>query len=149
VARKGSKSEFLGCSGWPECDYTSPMPTGIHCPKCGGDVVKVGGAMKGRRPFYGCSNYATTRCDFRLYQTPVAKPCPKCAATFLVEAGGKTRPVLKCVVEGCGYDEPLEATGGAGEGEEPAAPEPTADRSAGRTTARRPGSRKKGVEANA
>lgn len=111
VARKGSKGEFLGCSGWPECDYTSPMPTGIVCPKCGGDVVKVGGGAKSRRPFYGCSNYQSAQCDFRLYQTPVAKPCPECGAPFMVEAGGKRRPVLKCVADGCTYEEPLDTPG--------------------------------------
>ncbi len=119
IARRGSKGEFLGCSGWPECDYTSPMPTGIACPKCGGDVVKVGSA-KSRRPFWGCANYSTTKCDFRLYQPPVIKPCPKCAATFLVQAGGKTRPVLKCVTLSCGYEEAVDPTemdleGGGGE----------------------------------
>ncbi len=107
IARRGSKGEFLGCSGWPECDFTSPMPTGIHCPKCGGDVVKVGSA-KSRRPFWGCANYSTTKCDFRIYQPPVMKPCPKCGAQFLVMAGGKTRPVRKCVAEGCDYDEPVD-----------------------------------------
>ncbi len=107
IARRGSKGEFLGCSGWPKCDYTSPMPTGIPCPKCGGDVVKIGGA-KGRRPFWGCSNFTTTQCDFRLYQEPVLQPCPQCGAKFLARAGGKTRPAIRCVAEGCDYQRSLE-----------------------------------------
>jgi DNA topoisomerase-1 len=43
-------------------------------------------------------------CDFRVYFPPVKEPCPKCGAKFLVLAGGKTRPVIKCVAEGCGYE---------------------------------------------
>jgi DNA topoisomerase-1 len=104
TARRGSRSDFLGCAAYPRCDFTSPVPLGIKCPKCKeGDVIQVGGAK--RKPFWGCSNYATTKCDFRLYQPPVRKNCPQCSAAFLIKSGGKTRPVLKCVTEGCGYDE--------------------------------------------
>ncbi len=118
--RRGSNEEFLSCSGWkkkdPDCDYTSPMPTGIHCPKCGGDVVKVG-AGKGRRPFWGCANYSSlTKCDFRLFQPPVLEPCPQCHASFLVTAGGKTRPVVKCITEGCGYERAVTPADGADDG---------------------------------
>jgi DNA topoisomerase-1 len=104
MARRGSKSEFLGCAGYPRCDFTSPMPLGIKCPKCTtGDLIQVGGAK--RRPFWGCSNYSTTKCDFRLYQPPVKKNCPECKAAFLVKSGGKTRPILKCLTDKCGYEE--------------------------------------------
>ncbi|MBL8681171.1 MAG: type I DNA topoisomerase [Myxococcales bacterium] len=104
TARRGSRSDFLGCAAYPRCDFTSPVPLGIKCPKCKeGDVIQVGGAK--RKPFWGCSNYATTKCDFRLYQPPVKKNCPQCSAAFLIKSGGKTRPVLKCVSEGCGYEE--------------------------------------------
>jgi DNA topoisomerase I len=119
--RRGTDERFLSCSGWrkkePLCDYTAPMPIGIRCPKCSdGEVIKVG-AAKGRRPFWGCSNYATDlKCDFRLFQPPAKESCPQCNATFLVQAGGKTRPVLKCVTDGCGYDRPL-ASGDGGDGD--------------------------------
>jgi len=160
--RRGSDEQFLSCSGWrkkdPLCDYTSPMPSGIGCPKCGqGELVKVG-AVKGRKPFWGCTNYRSEKapeviaveaapeaktkakpktkadkaaekdkavdkaadkaadkgsgCDFRVYFPPVKEPCPKCGAKSLVLAGGKTRPVIKCVAEGCGYEraqEPADA----------------------------------------
>jgi len=121
--RRGTDEKFLSCSGWrkkdPLCDYTAPMPIGIRCPKChDGEVIKVG-AAKGRRPFWGCSNYATElKCDFRLFQAPVKEACPQCNATFLVQAGGKSRPVLKCVTEGCGFERALSAAdGGDGDGD--------------------------------
>lgn len=128
--RRGTDEQFLSCSGWrkkePLCDYTAPMPIGIRCPKCSdGEVIKVG-AAKGRRPFWGCSNYATDlKCDFRLFQPPVRESCPQCNASFLVQAGGKTRPVLKCVTVDCGYEKPLALGEGSehdGDGEEAPAP---------------------------
>ncbi len=162
--RRGSDEQFLSCSGWrkkePLCDYTSPMPSGIACPKCGaGELVKVG-AVKGRKPFWGCTNYRSDKapevavveapapaaktksraktkaedkaedkartkagdkvkavdktaekgsgCDYRVYFPPVKEPCPQCGAKFLVLAGGKSRPVVRCVQEGCGYERPQE-----------------------------------------
>jgi DNA topoisomerase-1 len=110
--RRGTDEQFLSCSGWrrkePLCDYTAPMPSGILCPKCGtGDLTKVG-AMKGRRPFWGCSNYATTQCDFRIYTAPIKETCPKCAAAFLVHGGTKSEKTIKCIREGCDYSRPAD-----------------------------------------
>lgn len=123
--RRGTDEKFLSCAGWkkkdPDCDYTAPFPSGMRCPKChAGDLVKVG-AAKGRRPFWGCENYRAEdpakKCDFRVYSEPVREPCPKCGAGFLVRAGGKTRPVLKCVSEGCDFERSVEA----GDVDEPSA----------------------------
>lgn len=119
--RRGTTDQFLSCAGWkktnPDCEYTSPMPSGISCPKCNGDLVKIGTA-KGRKPFWGCENYrnedAAKKCDYRLYQTPVKEACPDCNASFLVLAGGKSNPVIKCVKEGCGYSRPYDAPGNEG-----------------------------------
>ena len=42
-----SKSMFIGCSGWPECDVTYPLPQGkievldTKCPECGMPQIKV------------------------------------------------------------------------------------------------------------
>lgn len=104
TARRGSRNDFLGCAAYPRCDFTSPVPLGLKCPKCKeGDIIQVGGAK--RKPFWGCSNYSTTKCDFRLYQAPIRRECPQCHAPFLVKSGGKSRPVIKCVTEGCGFEE--------------------------------------------
>ena len=124
--RRGTDEQFLSCSGWrrkePLCDYTSPMPLGLNCPKCRvGELIKIG-AAKGRRPFWGCANYATEmKCDFRLFTAPVKEACPQCAATFLTRAGGKSRPVLKCLTEGCGFERALDGTeAGDAEGDDAA-----------------------------
>ena len=42
-----SKSMFIGCAGWPECDVTYPLPQGkiealdTVCPTCGMPQIKV------------------------------------------------------------------------------------------------------------
>lgn len=62
----GRFGKFLACSGFPECKYTRSIPTGFHCPQCGGDLVKR--MSKKRRTFYGCSKYPT--CTYIANQLP-------------------------------------------------------------------------------
>lgn len=106
MKRWGRNGFFLGCSRYPKCKGTSPMPLGVKCPKCGtGEIIEI--KSKGRgRVFYGCSNYQveSIKCDFRAWQKPVAIPCPDCNAKFLVRAGKSDEPgILKCLTEGCGF----------------------------------------------
>jgi len=64
--RLGKRGRFIGCTGYPECDYTRSMEEGREeslqpevvegrvCPKCGGQlVIKRGKYGK----FIGCSQY--------------------------------------------------------------------------------------------
>ena len=53
----GRFGKFMACGGFPECKFTRSIPTGFFCPEpgCGGELVKR--RAKGRRAFYGCSNY--------------------------------------------------------------------------------------------
>ncbi len=53
----GRFGKFMACAGFPECKFTRSIPTGFFCPEtgCGGELVKR--RAKGRRAFYGCSNY--------------------------------------------------------------------------------------------
>ncbi len=59
VKAKKSKKRFVGCSGYPDCTTTYPlpqtgtvMPTGEVCPDCGSPKVRV--VNKGRRPWIFC-----------------------------------------------------------------------------------------------
>jgi DNA topoisomerase I len=59
VKAKKSKKRFVGCSGYPECTTTYPlpqtgtiMPTGEVCSDCGSPKVRV--VNKGRRPWIFC-----------------------------------------------------------------------------------------------
>jgi DNA topoisomerase-1 len=117
MKRWGRNGWFLGCSQYPKCKGTRPMPLGVKCPKCKtGEIIEI--KSKGRgRVFYGCSNYnvESIKCDFRVWQRPVAMVCPDCAAPYLVRAGKTDEPgTFKCLTEGCGYsrDETPEEFGG-------------------------------------
>lgn len=59
VKAKKSKKRFVGCSGYPDCTTTYPlpqtgtvMPTGETCQECGSPKVKV--VNKGRKPWIFC-----------------------------------------------------------------------------------------------
>ncbi|HEV3374460.1 MAG TPA: type I DNA topoisomerase [Candidatus Acidoferrum sp.] len=107
VKKHGRFGEFIGCSGYPKCKYTRPITMGIKCPKCAeGEFVRRGSAGKGGRGrprvFYGCSRYPD--CDFTTPHMPIAEPCPKCGASFIVEKRTKTGNVRACLREGCDWE---------------------------------------------
>jgi DNA topoisomerase-1 len=92
--RLGRNGYFIGCTGYPECDYTRNVEDaagssnepeiveGRTCPKCGSNlVIKRGRYGK----FIGCSGYPNCR-----HMEPLEKPedtgvqCPECRqATML------------------------------------------------------------------
>jgi DNA topoisomerase-1 len=107
VKKHGRFGEFIGCSGYPKCKYTRPITMGIKCPKCNeGEFVRRGSAGRGGRGrprvFYGCSRYPD--CDFTSPHMPIAEPCPKCGAPFIVEKKSKIGVVHSCVKEGCDWE---------------------------------------------
>jgi DNA topoisomerase I len=111
VKKHGRYGEFIGCSGYPKCKYTRPITLGIKCPKCGeGEFVRRGSAGKGGRGrprvFYGCSRYPD--CDFTTPHQPIAEPCPKCGAPFIVEKKSKIGLVRACLKEGCDWERLVE-----------------------------------------
>ncbi|HEX6275825.1 MAG TPA: type I DNA topoisomerase [Polyangiaceae bacterium] len=105
--RTGRYGEFLSCTGYPGCKNAKPVPLGVKCPKCGGDIVEVRSKKKGAKPFYGCSKYP--QCDFKVWAKPVDEPCPQCQHPFLVTGGGQKNPKLMCPRgKECGYSRPLD-----------------------------------------
>jgi DNA topoisomerase-1 len=96
AVKMGRFGRFLSCTGFPECRNSKPyqVPTGVSCPRCGGDLVQRRGKKRGM-VFYGCSNYPT--CDFSVRQRPLPEPCPECGE-LLVVAG---RSGARCTA--CGY----------------------------------------------
>jgi DNA topoisomerase-1 len=95
TVRLGKRGKFVGCSGFPACDYTRNLNGGQEtaeavvtvegrsCPKCGsGLVIKNGPYGK----FIGCSSYP--KCKFI---ESLIKPrdsgvvCPQCKAGNLIE----------------------------------------------------------------
>jgi DNA topoisomerase-1 len=95
TARLGKRGKFIGCSAYPECDYTRNMDgdpgestqpvivEGRVCPQCDSElVIKTGPYGK----FIGCTSYP--KCKFI---EPLEKPkdtgvnCPECKEGTLIE----------------------------------------------------------------
>jgi DNA topoisomerase-1 len=105
LKKHGRFGEFIGCSGYPKCKYVRPITLGIKCPKCNeGEFVKRGSVGRGGRPriFFGCSRYPD--CDFTTPFQPLAEPCPKCGAPFIVEKKSKIGLLHACIKEGCDWE---------------------------------------------
>jgi len=103
VKRHGQYGEFVGCSAYPKCKFIRAKTLGIACPKCGTGEMLERMARKGRRRvFYGCNRYP--ECDFTTPHRPIAEPCPKCGAPFIVEKRGKAGVIHACLKEGCDWE---------------------------------------------
>ncbi|KTD28000.1 MULTISPECIES: type I DNA topoisomerase [Legionella] len=105
--RLGKRGRFIGCTGYPECDYTQDLNSndgekaepevvdGRNCPDCGGSLhIKTG--RYGR--FIGCSNYPQCK-----HIEPIEKPadtgveCPKChSAKILKRKSRKGKIFYSC-----------------------------------------------------
>jgi DNA topoisomerase-1 len=96
VIRQGRSGQFLGCSTFPKCRGTRSMPTGVFCPKDGGELVERRSRKRGTA-FYACSNES---CDFVIWNKPVAEKCPECgfigAEMKSTKSRGDFRKCLKC-----------------------------------------------------
>ena len=96
VVRSGRSGEFLGCSTFPKCRGTKSMPTGVFCPRDGGELVERRSRKRGTA-FYACSNET---CDFVAWNKPVNEQCPDCgfvgAEMKSTKARGDYRKCLKC-----------------------------------------------------
>ena len=100
VVRHGRSGDFLGCSKFPKCRGTRSMPTGVKCPKDGGEIAERRSKKRGKA-FYGCENYPN--CDFVVWDKPVAEACPECGYVGAEAKSNKTRGAfrkcLKCANE--------------------------------------------------
>ena len=96
VVRSGRSGEFLGCSTFPKCRGTKSMPTGVFCPKDGGELVERRSRKRGTA-FYACSNET---CDFVAWNKPVNEKCPECgfvgAEMKFTKTRGDYRKCMKC-----------------------------------------------------
>ena len=97
LKRTGRTGDFLGCSRFPKCRGTRSMPTGVHCPKDGGEIAERRSKKRGKA-FYGCENYPA--CDFVCWDKPVLETCPECGFVGAEAKSNKTRgdfrKCLKC-----------------------------------------------------
>src|SRR6266853_958392 len=103
VKKHGQYGEFIGCTAYPKCKFIRSKTLGIKCLKCEtGELVERMAKKGRRRVFYGCNKYPA--CDFTTPHLPIAEPCPKCGAPFIVEKRGKMGAVRTCLKEGCDWE---------------------------------------------
>lgn len=121
--RLGKRGRFIGCTAYPECDYTQDLstPAGVKpepevvegrvCPECQ-EALHIKTGRYGR--FIGCSNYPNCK-----FIEPLEKPadtgveCPKCnAAKILKRKSRKGKIFYSCAsYPKCDYalwNEPLD-----------------------------------------
>jgi DNA topoisomerase-1 len=95
VIRVSRRGRFLGCSNYPECTYTQPLPKinspeappkaqvevfpDVKCPICGKEMLIREGKF-GR--FLGCVDYPSCK---GILPMPTQVLCPKCKVGHLVE----------------------------------------------------------------
>ncbi len=108
MVRKRSRfGEFLGCSGYPECDGTKrlnkaePVKTGVKCPDCKEGELLERRTRRGKI-FFGCSRYP--KCKFASWDRVVPRECPDCGSPYLVEKVTKSEGARwQCPESECGY----------------------------------------------
>jgi len=121
VRRRSRFGEFLGCSGYPECDgikrakAAEPIHTGVNCPECKEGELLERRSRRGK-VFFGCGRYP--KCKFASWDKVVAQPCPSCGSAYLVEKVTKRDGARwQCPNKECGFQMPVDET------KIPAAPE--------------------------
>ncbi len=83
-ASSKTRSMFIGCAGWPECDVTYPLPKGKiesqeeKCPTCGMPQIKVTAFRS--KPRVMCID---PNCPTNQEPDVVVGKCPTCAAAGL------------------------------------------------------------------
>jgi DNA topoisomerase-1 len=110
VLKRSRFGEFLGCSGYPDCDGIKrlkgePVKTGVPCPECKEGEMLERRSRRGKL-FYGCGRYP--KCKFASWDKLVAENCPQCGAPYLLEKTTKREGTTwRCArTEECGYKAP-------------------------------------------
>jgi DNA topoisomerase-1 len=104
AVKQGKFGRFLGCTRYPDCEYTKPLDVGVICPRdgCGGFLCER--QSRRGKVFFGCSNYP--QCSYALWDKPLPEPCPRCGHPFVVEKMYRHKGGRKaCPNKECGYME--------------------------------------------
>ncbi|BAN68096.1 type I DNA topoisomerase [endosymbiont of unidentified scaly snail isolate Monju] len=115
VIKQGRYGKFIGCSGYPKCRHIEPLEkpkdTGVSCPKCGKGTLMQRKSRRGK-VFYSCSTYP--KCDYAVWNQPIAEPCPQCGWPVLTIKTTKRRGTEKvCPQQDCSFAEPYTPPEGA------------------------------------
>ncbi|MFN8009748.1 MAG: topoisomerase DNA-binding C4 zinc finger domain-containing protein, partial [Terriglobia bacterium] len=107
VLKYGRFGEFTACSDYPTGKYIKKKTLGIPCPQpnCRGEIVERR-SRKGKI-FFGCDQFPN--CEFTAWNKPIAKSCPQCGASYLLEKITKKQGTLHyCNNDSCDYKESIE-----------------------------------------
>ncbi len=112
--KNGRYGKFIGCSAYPECKHIEPLErpedTGVTCPKCHKGTLQKKKSRRGK-PFYSCSTYP--KCDYAVWNEPIAGPCPKCGWPILTLKTTRSKGAERvCPQKECGFTETYEAVEG-------------------------------------
>ncbi len=103
--KRGRYGKFIGCTAYPKCKHIEPLEkpedTGVPCPQCNKGTLQKKKSRRGKI-FYSCSTYP--KCDYAVWNEPVAEPCPQCSWPVLTLKVTKTKGAQKvCPQKECGY----------------------------------------------
>lgn len=112
VFKVGRYGKFIGCSGYPKCKFIEPLEkpkdTGVTCPKCNDGTLMQRKSRKGKI-FYSCATYP--KCDYAVWNEPIAEPCPSCGWPVLTLKTTKRRGTEKvCPQADCKFAEQVESS---------------------------------------
>ena len=139
AVKLGKRGKFLGCTNYPDCKKTMPMPGQEReapelleekCPDCGAPLAKRSGRFG---PFIGCSTYPECKYIQKKPRTTTGCPCPKCQAEpcKTCKAKGEVGELIERVGKrgkfyGCGHYPACRHTQNQDPREAPGAPAPDA-----------------------
>ncbi len=108
--KTGRYGKFIGCSNYPDCRHIEPLEkpedTGVPCPQCREGTLLKRKSRSGKI-FYSCSTYP--KCNYALWNPPLAEPCPECGWPVLTRKTTKRRGTEKvCPQKNCRYAAPCE-----------------------------------------
>ena len=96
AVKKGRYGLFVGCSNYPDCNYThkeTEQEQAISCPICSKGTLEKRRTYNGRI-FYGCSHYP--KCNFLLSGVPVLRTCKECGFPLSFKKKVKAGMALVC-----------------------------------------------------
>lgn len=110
VIKHGRYGKFIGCSGYPDCKHMEPLvkpkDMDVTCPKCNEGNILERRSRYGKI-FYSCERYP--KCEYALWNEPLAEPCPKCNWPITsIKTTKKKGTERVCPQKECNFSESLE-----------------------------------------